>query len=79
MISQYKVDTIRLKKKMVEQRLEKLTDLSEASTIDRNTLSKVVNGDHKPSSAVIEKLMIALHIESMEAGEIFFSHNLRKT
>ncbi len=74
---QYQVDTIALKKLMVEQGLERITDLSKASSVDRNTLSKVLNGNVKPSTTVIEKLMVALNISSDLAGKIFFNQNLR--
>lgn len=75
----YKVDIVELKKIMVEQNLDKIIDLSAASTVDRNTLSKVISGDIKPSTTVIEKLMSALHIPPERAGTIFFSLNLRNT
>ena len=75
----YKVDVVELKKIMVEQNLDKIVDLSDASTVDRNTLSKVINGNIKPSTTVIEKLMLALHIPPERAGTIFFSQNLRNT
>ncbi|WP_286080666.1 helix-turn-helix domain-containing protein [Parablautia intestinalis] len=75
----YKVDIVELKKIMVEQNLDKIIDLSIASTVDRNTLSKIINGDAKPSTTVIEKLMSTLHIPPEKAGAIFFSLNLRNT
>lgn len=75
----YKVDVITLKKIMVERGLEKIIDLSKKSSIDRNTLSKILNGDLRPSATVIEKLMIALEIPPKEAGEIFFKQYLRNT
>ncbi len=75
----YRVDVVELKKIMVEQNLDKIVDLSAASTVDRNTLSKVINEDIKPSTTVIEKLMSALHIQPERAGTIFFSPDLRKT
>ena len=75
----YKVDVVELKKIMVEQKLEKIIDLSFASKVDRNTLSKVISGNIKPSTTVIEKLMSALNIPPERAGEIFFSTNLRNT
>ena len=75
----YKVDIVELKKIMVEKKLEKIIDLSSASTVDRNTLSKVLNGDVKPSTTVIEKLMATLQIPPERAGAIFFGMNLRKT
>lgn len=76
---QYHVDTIALKKRMVEQGLDKIADLSRISSVDRNTLSKVLNGSIKPSTTVIEKLMMALNISPNLAGEIFFNQNLRDT
>lgn len=75
----YKVDVVELKKIMVEQKLDKIIDLSAASMVDRNTLSKILNEDIKPSTTVIEKLMSALHIPPERAGAIFFSLNLRKS
>ncbi len=73
----YRVDVVELKKIMVEQNLDKIIDLSTASTVDRNTLSKVINEEVKPSTTVIEKLMSTLHIPPEKAGSIFFSLNLR--
>lgn len=79
MKQKYKVDVIELKKIMVEQHLDKIIDLSNASTVDRNTLSKILNEDVKPSTTVIEKLMSTLHISPERAGAVFFSPNLRNT
>ncbi|MGN0276786.1 MAG: helix-turn-helix domain-containing protein [Hominisplanchenecus sp.] len=76
---QYKVDVIELKKIMVEQKLDKIVDLSRASSVDRNTLSKILNEEIKPSTTVIEKLMITLNIPPEHAGRIFFKPNLRNT
>ena len=73
----YRVDVVALKKIMVEQNLDKIVDLSAASTVDRNTLSKIISEDIKPSTTVIEKLMSALHIPPEKAGTIFFSQILR--
>lgn len=75
----YKTDVIELKKAMVEAGLDKLIDLSEASNIDRNTLSKVVNGEIQPSSNVMDKLVFSLNLSPERAGYIFFNQNLRNT
>lgn len=75
----YKVDIVELKKIMVEKNLDKIIDLSSASSVDRNTLSKILNGDAKPSTTVIEKLMSTLQIPPERAGTIFLIKNLRKT
>lgn len=73
----YMTDTIELKKVMVEQGLDKIIDLSEASKVDRNTLSKVVGGEIQPSSLVMDRLVSALSISPEKAGTIFFAQNLR--
>ena len=70
---QYKVDVIELKKIMVEQKLDKIVDLSKVSSVDRNTLSKILNDEIKPSTTVIEKLMSALNIPPERAGRIFLN------
>lgn len=72
----YKVDIVELKKIMVEKNLDKIIDLSSASSVDRNTLSKILNGDAKPSTTVIEKLMSTLQIPPERAGTIFFNQKL---
>lgn len=77
MNSNYEVNVVELKKIMVERRLDKIIDLSRASTVDRNTLSKILNNEAKPSTIVIEKLMTTLQIPPEKAGIIFFNRNLR--
>lgn len=79
MVSKYRVDVVTLKKIMVEKHLDKIIDLSKASSVDRNTLSKILNEEMKPSTIVIEKLIEALDISPEKAGAIFFSQNLRNT
>lgn len=75
----YKTDVIELKKAMIEVGLDKLIDLSEASNVDRNTLSKVISGEAQPSSNVMDKLVFALKLSPERAGRIFFAMNLRNT
>lgn len=77
MENRYYVDVIELKKIMVTKGLDKIIDLAGASNVDRNTLSKILSGEMKPSTTVIEKLMYALDIPPEKAGEIFFKQNLR--
>lgn len=79
MHSKYMVDVVELKKIMVEKGLDKIIDLSNASTVDRNTLSKVLSGEVKPSTSVIEKLMSTLEIPPENAGHIFFKMDLRNS
>ena len=70
-------DIIALKKIMVEKRLEKITDLSNATGISRNTLSGVLRGRIQPSADVMMRLAATLEITASQAGEIFFNDNLR--
>ena len=72
MKNRYCVDVIELKKIMVSKELDKIVDLASASTVDRNTLSKILSGEMKPSTIVIEKMMYALDIPPEKAGVIFF-------
>lgn len=73
----YKTDVIELKKLMVERKLDKIVDLSEASGVDRNTLAKVVGGEIQPSSTVMDRLISALCMDPEKAGRIFFAKDLR--
>lgn len=73
----YSVNTIELKKLMIEQGFDTISELSEAAGVSRDTVSGVVNGKIRPSTAVMEKLMIALNMKPKDAGVIFFNPNLR--
>lgn len=75
----YKTDVIELKKSMIDAGFDKIINLSDASGIDRNTLSKVINGDAQPSSNVMDKLVSTLQLSPEKAGKIFFGQNLRST
>ena len=75
----YSVDTVELKKRMIEQGFDTIGELAEKSGVGRDTVSGVVNGKIRPSTAVMEKIMIALNMKPKDAGVIFFSPNLRNT
>lgn len=75
----YSVNTVELKKLMVEQGIDTFVELAEKADISRNTASGVVNGKIRPSTAVMEKIMIALNMKPVVAGAIFFVPNLRNT
>ena len=72
----YEVDTIEIKKKMVEKGYDTIDSLSEASGINRNTLSDVIKGKVFPSSMVMTKLGTALEMDSTDMGSIFFKRKL---
>lgn len=67
----YRVDTIELQKIMIEKGFDTIGKLAEAADLDRNTVSEVVKGKKRPSTAVIEKLMKALEMSNSIAGPIF--------
>lgn len=71
-----KTNVIELKKVLVERGLDKITDLSKASTLDRNTISAILRGKTQPSAYAMAKLVETLHLEPSRAGEIFFSQEL---
>lgn len=73
----YSVNTVELKKLMIENGIETIGELAEKSGVGRDTISGVVNGKIRPSTAVMEKIMIALNMKPSDAGVIFFVPNLR--
>lgn len=73
----YTVDVIELRKAMADAEIFTFLELSEKSGVDRNTVSKVVKGTIRPSTAVMEKIATALNLNPSKAGEIFFVPNLR--
>ena len=72
----YVTNTAELKKEMIDSNLEMITELSEASGVDRNTLGKVVSGKIQPSADVMVRLATTLNLSSHRAGEIFFAEKL---
>ena len=75
-MSNFCVDVIKLKKLMIENGFNTITQLSNKAKIDRNTLSKVLNSKILPSSDVMYKLVKCLKISPEEAGQIFFKQYL---
>lgn len=75
----YTVDTIALRKLMIEQGYMTISSLSKASDVGRNTLSKVLDGSIRPSADVMSKLAVALTMSPEVAGRVFFARNLRST
>ncbi len=75
----YICDITELKKCMIENGIDTITELSTLSRISRNTLGKLFNGKEQPSSIVMYKLVDVLNLSPERAGRIFFKTNLRKT
>ncbi|MCH5340090.1 MAG: helix-turn-helix transcriptional regulator [Acetatifactor sp.] len=74
----YKTDTMAIKKRMIEKGIKTITELSDITGVNRNTLSKVLSGKSQPSSDVMEKLVYNLDFTPQEAGPIFFKLDLRR-
>ena len=73
----FRVDVNALKKLMIDNNIETIQELEEKSGVSRNTLSKILKGEVRPSTSVMEKLIDALNIEPVNAGSIFFVPDLR--
>lgn len=69
---QYMVDTKALKKLMVENEINTISELEAQSGINRNTLSDILNGVTFPSAKVIGRLIDVFHIPNENVGGIFF-------
>lgn len=70
------VDTIELRKAMAEARINSIIALSEATGVNRNTLSDILNDKIRPSGTVIEKIAKALSLDAESIGRIFFTYGL---
>lgn len=71
------VDTILLRKIMIDAGLTTITSLSKKSGISKNTLYSIFKGKKNPSTYIMVKLISALNISPECAGNIFFNNNLR--
>jgi len=76
-MNSYRVDNKALKKILVDKNIKTTQKLSDISGVNRNTCAKVLDDKIFPSSDVMARLATALHLDSKEAGKIFFSENLR--
>ena len=72
-------DTTALLKAMAEKGFRTNTSLAIKAGINRTTLGQVLNGQIQPSSDVMYKLVTTLELSEIEAGRIFFAHNLPDT
>ncbi len=75
----YAVDTIELKKMMAEKKIKTTEEFSRKSGVNRNTLSDVLNEKIRPSTSVMDRIVITLDLTPEAAGRIFFAKDLRIT
>lgn len=69
-------DIIALKKIMIDNQINTITELSDLTKINRNTLSKILKGKIQPSARDMYKIVEILQINPEQAGKIFFSYSL---
>ncbi len=72
----YSVDTKELKKAMIDADMDTIQDLTDKSGINRNTIAGVLNGKIYPSSDVMQRMALALNLNYIRAGKIFFAPQL---
>lgn len=72
----YTVDTMELRKVMLDCGILTIAELAETAEIDRNTAGGILSGKIRPSSNVIEKIAGALSLSGNDVGRIFFSNKL---
>lgn len=75
----YACNTIELQKVLIEKGIRTIVDLSERTSINRNTLGDVLSGKRQPSYITMTKLVESLELNSEQAGQIFFKPDLRTT
>lgn len=75
----YIVDTVELKKLLIDKGIDSNSAFAEISGVGRDTIGGILNGTVRPSTAVMDKIIIALDLEPEVAGRIFFKPILRNT
>lgn len=75
----YAVDTIELRKVMAEKKIRTTEEFSRKSGVNRNTLADVLNEKIRPSTSVMDRIVVTLELTPEAAGKIFFAKNLRIT
>ena len=72
----YSVDTKELKKAMIDAGINTVSELSERSGVNRNTLGDILNEKIYPSSDVMARIADTLSLPPESAGRIFFKPEL---
>lgn len=72
----YSVNTIELKKAMIEAGFTNNLALAKAANISRNTLTRILKGQTKPSLEAMYAIAEVLKLKPQQAGEIFFNNGV---
>ena len=72
----YEVDTIGLRKAMIDNNIDTIEQFSAKTGVNRNTIAEVLSGKSYPSSMVMKKMAITLSMNFESAGRIFFKPKL---
>lgn len=67
------INTVELKKVLVEQNIDTIKKFAEVCDIDRNIAAKVYRGKAKPGSETMFKIVAGLKLSPTRAGKIFFT------
>ena len=70
------VDGKAIRHKMIDLGINSITELSEKSGVNRNTVAEVLDGKIRPSTSTMDKLYRALEMTPEEGGRIFFGQKL---
>lgn len=72
----FKTDIKTIRILMVKKDFDTIGKFAEASGVDRNTVSKILNGEIQPSSLAMDRIVSCLEIKPEVAGMIFFGQKL---
>lgn len=72
----YVVDTIELRKRMLEKGLDNIKKMSDACGLNRDTMSDIVNGRAKPGAVAMYAIATVLDLEPEALGRIFFKRDI---
>lgn len=72
----YCVDTIELRKRMLDKGLDTIRKMAEASHINRDTMSDIIKGKIRPGATAMYAIAEVLDLEPEALGRIFFKRNV---
>lgn len=72
----YTVDTVELRKRMLDKGLDNIRKMSEACHINRDTMSDIIKGRARPGATAMYSIAEVLDLEPEALGRIFFKRNV---